>query len=285
MGIITFTGPYHLINKKAAAASKYPPVIVKMLTDPRTIGTYKPNPVFVHVGQKVTWINDSNADHTVDARHGPFHSGNVPVGSSYTWVPKKPGTYPYYCVYHLLMLGTLVVLRPGQSVANARQHLPKATPQPTTATTAQSAMKASQILSVDKAAKHVVVTMIAAATNANNGFNFDGYSKGAATFTIPVGWSVEFKFSNDQPVPHSLALATSHGSSPTLAKFNGSTVSTPRPTSGVPKGHTQIVRFTATKAGHYFVVCDVPGHAVAGMWDTFTISSSAATPTVHLSGS
>ncbi len=110
MGIITFTGPYHMVAKPVRAATS-PPVTVKMLTDPKTIGRFSPKTVTVHVGQKVTWVNDSNAAHTVDARNGAFQSGNMDVGASWSYTPTKPGKYPYACIYHPFMVGTLIVVK------------------------------------------------------------------------------------------------------------------------------------------------------------------------------
>jgi len=287
MGVIAFTGPYHIaVKAQSAANSPYKPLIIKMLTDPRTIGKFSPDPAFVHLGQTVTWVNDSNAAHTADATSNAFQSGNVAIGASYSWVPKKAGTYHYKCLYHVLMLGTLVVLRPGQSVASAKQSLPSPTatptPQPTSTPSASTTFTATRGMTVNKPAKKVTIAIAAGATGDNNGFNFNGYSKGAATYTVPTGWTVTLKFSNKASIPHSVALATSHSASPTLAKINGKTVSSPNPTNGTTQGTTENIIFKSTSSGHYYLVCDVPGHAVAGMWDNFVVSSSAKTPSVKV---
>jgi hypothetical protein len=50
--------------------------------------------------------------------------------------------------------------------------------------------------------------MVAGANATNNGFNFDGYARGQANFIVPVGWGVEFIFSNLGSFPHSLAIAS-----------------------------------------------------------------------------
>ncbi len=46
------------------------------------------------------------------------------------------------------------------------------------------------------------------------------------------------------------------------------------------KGTTQKFSFIADKAGKYAIVCGVPGHDAAGMWDTLVVSDSAATATI-----
>jgi hypothetical protein len=110
MGAIAFGGPFHLINKPAAAPH-YPPVTVRWLTDPKIIARNVPDPVRVHVGQPVIWVNRSNAPHTATAQNGAFNSGNVDVGAQWKYIPTKAGTYHYFCVYHPLMHGVLIVTR------------------------------------------------------------------------------------------------------------------------------------------------------------------------------
>jgi hypothetical protein len=109
MGVVAFTGPYHLVNKPVAAP-RYPPVIVRWVTDPAIVARSVPDPVRAHVGQPVTWVNASNAAHTATARNGSFDSGNVQIGASWTYLPRKAGTFPYLCIYHPLMHGILIVV-------------------------------------------------------------------------------------------------------------------------------------------------------------------------------
>jgi plastocyanin len=108
MGIIAFTGPYHHINK-VAAKPQFPTVHVQIVTDPKTIGKYTPGTITVHVNQPVVFTNVSNADHTVTDQQNLFNSGNLAINSSWTLIPKKTGTFRYYCIYHQYMLGTVIV--------------------------------------------------------------------------------------------------------------------------------------------------------------------------------
>ena len=51
---------------------------------------------------------------------------------------------------------------------------------------------------------------------------------------------------------------------------------------GIPKGAgTLVAGLAANKPGKYFLVCGVPGHLQAGMWDRFTVSASAKTPSIQ----
>lgn len=137
-------------------------------------------------------------------------------------------------------------------------------------------------LKVFPKAHRVVITVIAADTNANNGFNFDGYAKGKANFVVPFGWKVVFKFSNHTSLPHSLAIAAGHGNNPKLPKIGGKKVMTPNAKSGIAKGKTQTLTFMAKPAGKHFLVCLVPGHDAAGMWDHLTIKKGAKKPFVQV---
>lgn len=112
MGVLTFTGPYHKINKtqKAAVAMSHPKLTVQIVTDPKTIGAYKPPTVTLHVGDAVDFKNVSNLVHTVTADNNAFNSGDIQTGGKdWSFFANKAGTFKYYCIYHPLMKGTLVV--------------------------------------------------------------------------------------------------------------------------------------------------------------------------------
>ncbi len=73
--------------------------------------SFSPDPVTVVIGvnNTVQWVNNDNTPHTVTAKDGSFASGNIGAGGTYTHTFTTPGTYSYYCEYHLWMIGTLVV--------------------------------------------------------------------------------------------------------------------------------------------------------------------------------
>lgn len=114
MGVIVFTGPYHKVNKPqpaaAAAATKHPSQTVRIVTNAATVGLYTPKTVTIHLGQAVAFTNVSNAVHTVTANDNSFNSGDIATGGG-KWIfrPSKTGTFKYFCIYHPLMHGTLIV--------------------------------------------------------------------------------------------------------------------------------------------------------------------------------
>jgi plastocyanin len=85
---------------------------VKIVSDPNTVGSYKPKTITVHLGQRIVFSNASNAIHTVTADNGKaFDSGNIATGKSWTFTAKHVGVFAYHCVYHALMHGKIVVKR------------------------------------------------------------------------------------------------------------------------------------------------------------------------------
>ena len=74
-----------------------------------------PAAITVNVNEEVVWRNDDTATHTVtsgapesDAEH--FDSGLFLVGAEFTWTSTEEGEYPYFCIIHPWMLGTVTVL-------------------------------------------------------------------------------------------------------------------------------------------------------------------------------
>jgi sulfocyanin len=132
--------------------------------------------------------------------------------------------------------------------------------------------------------QRLVLDVVASATSDNSGFNFDGYSKGKANFIIPAGWDVTIEFTNKGALPHSAAIATSVTTTP-IPVIN--TVLGPLETPGALQGirgttAVQTIHFAAQQIGKNYLVCLVPGHAQAGMWDYFTISASAHMPSIQV---
>jgi plastocyanin len=90
--------------------------------------------------------------------------------------------------------------------------------------------------------------------------------------SIPVGYKVTVKFINAAVLAHS-AVVTAYANRTAASfppAFPGAV--TPNATTGVGQGVRQTFTFTATKIGTYAIVCAVPGHAAAGMWDVLKVT-------------
>jgi sulfocyanin len=139
----------------------------------------------------------------------------------------------------------------------------------TNATSSVQGQSASPLLATSPSTRTVELQVLAADSTGSSQFNFDGASDGAMTITVPLGWKIEVTCANRSTVlSHSCAIV--QPASARLA-FKGS--STSAPTMGVPPGKAEAFSFVANKAGSYQLVCLVPGHRDAGMWDHFVVSS------------
>ncbi|MBX5437053.1 MAG: hypothetical protein IRZ33_07535 [Alicyclobacillaceae bacterium] len=128
-------------------------------------------------------------------------------------------------------------------------------------------------------AKTADLLVIAGYKNVNNGMSFNGYANGQLKVTIPLGWKVNVKFENPSPIPHSVMIVPAA----TKGKATGFTpafphAETPNPSRGYSGKGAQMFTFTASKAGTYLIWCGVPGHGIAGMYDTLVVSKSARAP-------
>lgn len=65
-------------------------------------------PAGIKVGDTITWINHDSVQHTVTARDKSFDLRLGP-GQSGTVTASKKGSFPFYCLYHASMRGTLSV--------------------------------------------------------------------------------------------------------------------------------------------------------------------------------
>jgi DNA-binding beta-propeller fold protein YncE/plastocyanin len=79
-----------------------------------TNDAYEPNPVQVHVGDTVRWTNDDSASHTVTSgknsqSDGQFESTIMAPQETFEHTFTKAGEYPYFCMLHPNMIGTVSV--------------------------------------------------------------------------------------------------------------------------------------------------------------------------------
>ena len=73
---------------------------------------YIPSSAVVPAGTTVTWSNDDTAAHTVtstDDSPMSFDSSLFLAGTTFEVTFDEPGEYPYWCVVHPWMAGTIIV--------------------------------------------------------------------------------------------------------------------------------------------------------------------------------
>jgi plastocyanin len=90
------------------------------------------------------------------------------------------------------------------------------------------------------------------------------------TFTIKVGTTVTVNFVNAGTMDHNWAVVTQNTSGNTNLAFSKAQVaSAGNPVSSGGKGSAT---FVANKAGTYYYICQVDGHAALGMWGNFIVT-------------
>lgn len=79
---------------------------------------FSPGDLTIPVGTTVRWVNGDAVAHTVTSGtsdgtvgipDGRFDSGFIDPGDGFTFTFTQPGTYPYYCIPHPWMSGTITV--------------------------------------------------------------------------------------------------------------------------------------------------------------------------------
>jgi len=106
-----------------------------------TSSCFAPTKVAIAQGGQVTWSNDDNAAHTVTSGtpskgfDGHFDSGILEAGSTFSVSLDDSGTYPYLCMVHPWMKGTIIVEdtkpehEPEPEVTEEIEHEPEPEPE------------------------------------------------------------------------------------------------------------------------------------------------------------
>ena len=178
----------------------------------------------------------------------------------------------------LTMVAGVTLAACGGSTSGATQ--PSEAPSSALSATAESAEPSLDVsapplsFQAESATRSVSFHLVAAHTQANSGFNFNGDGGGRLAITGPEGWKVSVTCENRGPLNHSCAIV--RGLTDSQPAIVGA--SSPSPVSGQPAGATTTFDFTARGQGTYRIACLVPGHEQAGMWDTFTITGVGSQP-------
>ena len=75
---------------------------------------YIPSVIVIDSGQKVTWLNEDSAFHSVtsglyDSPTGLFDSGHMDPYDTFSYTFDEIGVYDYYCTLHPWMKGKVIV--------------------------------------------------------------------------------------------------------------------------------------------------------------------------------
>ena len=70
---------------------------------------FEPEEITVPAGTTVTFTNQDKAPHTATADDSSFDTEELGQGDSAEETFDEPGTYSYYCRFHVFMKGSVVV--------------------------------------------------------------------------------------------------------------------------------------------------------------------------------
>lgn len=137
-------------------------------------------------------------------------------------------------------------------------------------------------LVADSTARTATLTLEVTGGAGAGSAQINGYRGGAVQIVVPLNWTVTWHWhSSDSTAPHSLVLMAEReklplqGGSPALQNAMTRMV-----TAGLKAGQTDLTTFTADEAGWYWLLCGVPGHAIAGEWIGLRVDPDAKGPSI-----
>ena len=110
-------------------------------------------------------------------------------------------------------------------------------------------------------------------------FNFNGYTSGGATLTLPSKANVVINFVNKDGTPHSAEVIPGDGPIPNAATDPAiPRAFTNKVLEGLPQEASDAMQFTVPESGTYRIFCGVPGHGLSGMWIWMKVDPTAKAP-------
>jgi len=140
-------------------------------------------------------------------------------------------------------------------------------------------------VAIDAAAQTVTLTLEVRTPAGAPSAAINGEHDGSVQVVVPRGWTVQWRWQNADETAHSLVVMVEReklpmeGGRPSLTNAMSRSV-----TAGLPPGGTDNTTFTADETGWYWVLCGVPGHAIAGEWIGLKVDPAATGVTVKRKG-
>lgn len=137
-------------------------------------------------------------------------------------------------------------------------------------------------ITVDSAGRTVNLSLEVLGAGAGGSATIAGYDHGKIQVVVPANWTVKWTWVNrDSSANHSLVVMAEREKLPTEggrpALENAMTRAV---TVGMKPGQRDVTTFTADQAGWYWLLCGVPGHAIAGEWIGLKVDREAAAVSV-----
>jgi hypothetical protein len=137
-------------------------------------------------------------------------------------------------------------------------------------------------LAVDSAGRTAVLALVVTAPSTAPSALINGLRAGSPRVVVPVGWTVRWKWRNEDPDSnHSLVVMVQREKIPLEGgRPSFSNAMTRMVTEGLGPGQTDETTFEAEEAGWYWLLCGVPGHALKGEWIELRVDPEATTASV-----
>jgi len=137
-------------------------------------------------------------------------------------------------------------------------------------------------LVADTAGRTVTIALQVTPATGGGPALINGHHNGALQIVVPLGWTVQWDWrSADSTSPHSLVVMAEREKLPLEGGREAFTNAMTRAvTAGLPAGQGDRTTFTADEAGWYWLLCGVPGHAIAGEFLGLRVDPEAKTASV-----
>jgi Sulfocyanin (SoxE) domain len=146
---------------------------------------------------------------------------------------------------------------------------------------AQAAAAAEPVpwLKADSAARQATIVLEVTAPAGSPSALLNGYREGGVQVVVPLRWTVSWNWhSADSSAKHSLVVMVEREKLPTEGGSPAFTNAMSRSvTTGLPTGLVDHTTFEADQPGWYWLLCGVPGHALAGEWIGLRVDPEATT--------
>jgi hypothetical protein len=157
-------------------------------------------------------------------------------------------------------------------------------PWPTTASAqAPAPLAAAPWVTADSAARTARLALEVTRPGGAPSALINGHREGGVQVVVPLGWTVSWDWhSADSTAPHSLVVMAEREKLPTEGGRPAFTNAMTRMvTAGLSPAQADRTTFEADQSGWYWMLCGVPGHAIAGEWIGLKVDAEAGTSGVR----
>jgi hypothetical protein len=157
-------------------------------------------------------------------------------------------------------------------------------PAPGRAAMADSGSEAPVWLVADTAGRTVTIALQVTPGSGGGPALLNGHHNGNLQMIVPLGWTVQWDWRNaDSTAPHSLVVMAEREKLPLEGGREAFTNAMTRAvTAGLAVGQGDRTTFIAEEAGWYWLLCGVPGHAIAGEYLGLRVDPEAKTASVKV---